>query len=101
MLALLFCAIVTLQGITPQSLFNLLAVTLLLPLFFIDIETQLLPDRLTLPLLALALLFAASGESRVALPDSLVASIAGFGVPWLLSRLFACCGVRREWGWEI
>ncbi|MGU3524765.1 prepilin peptidase [Enterobacteriaceae bacterium C23F] len=87
-LALLFCAIVTLQGITPQSLFNLLAVTLLLPLFFIDIETQLLPDRLTLPLLALALLFAASGESRVALPDSLVASIAGFGVPWLLSRLF-------------
>lgn len=88
LLALLFGGIIALQGLTPQSLFNLLAATLLLPLLFIDLDTRLLPDRLTLPFLTLALLFAASGESRVALPDALTAAVAGFGLPWLLSRLF-------------
>lgn len=88
LLALLYGVIIWQQGVTPQSLFDLLAVTLLVPLFFIDLHTMLLPDRLTLPLLMAALLFAASGYGAVALPAALMAAGLGFGVPWLLSLLF-------------
>lgn len=88
LLALLYGAIIWQQGVTPQSLFDLMAVTLLVPLFFIDLHTMLLPDRLTLPLLVFALLFAASGYGSVTLPSACVAAALGFGVPWLLSWLF-------------
>lgn len=88
LLALLYGAIIWQQGVTPQSLFDLLVVMLLVPLFFIDLQTMLLPDRLTLPLLVFALLFAASGYGSVTLPLALVAAALGFGLPWLLSWLF-------------
>jgi prepilin signal peptidase PulO-like enzyme (type II secretory pathway) len=88
MLALLYGLIIWRQGVTPQSLFDLLAVTLLLPLLFIDLDTMLLPDRLTLPLLVLALLFAASGYGGVELRLAAIAAVIGFGLPWLLSLLF-------------
>ncbi|CAI1109553.1 prepilin peptidase [Serratia quinivorans] len=88
LLALLYGAIIWQQGVTPQSLFDLLAVTLLVPLFFIDLHTMLLPDRLTLPLLVFALLFAASGYGSVTLTSACIAAALGFGVPWLLSWLF-------------
>ncbi|WP_455871774.1 prepilin peptidase [Serratia proteamaculans] len=88
LLALLYGAIIWQQGVTPQSLFDLLAVTLLMPLFFIDLHTMLLPDRLTLPLLVFALLFAASGYGSVTLTSACIAAALGFGVPWLLSWLF-------------
>jgi prepilin signal peptidase PulO-like enzyme (type II secretory pathway) len=96
LLALLYGTVVWQQGLTVQSAFDLLAVTLLLPLLFIDLETMLLPDRLTLPLLALALLFAATGDSAVTLPSALVAAVLGFGVPWGLSRL--CRWLRGQEG---
>lgn len=88
LLALLYGVVIWQQGITAQSLFDLVAISLLLPLLFIDLQTQLLPDRLTLPLLILALLFAASGLSRVDFTDAVIAALLGFTVPWLLSRLF-------------
>lgn len=88
LLALLYGAIIWQQGVTPQSLFDLLAVILLVPLFFIDLHTMLLPDRLTLPLLVFALLFAASGYGSVTLTSACIAAALGFGVPWLLSWLF-------------
>lgn len=88
LLALLYGVIVWQQGITPQSGVDLLATTLLLPLFFIDLQTMLLPDRLTLPLLGLALLFAASGYGDVTLLSALLAAGLGFGMLWLLSWLF-------------
>lgn len=88
LMALLYGVIIWQQGITPQSLFDVLAVTFLLPLLFIDLRTMLLPDRLTLPLLALSLLFALSGYSRVDPMQALIAALLGFGVPWFLSLLF-------------
>lgn len=84
----LFGTIIWRQGLTPQSVFDLLAVVLLVPLIFIDLDTMLLPDRLTFPLLFLALLLAATGNSSVDLLSSLFAAVTGFGVPWLLSTLF-------------
>ncbi|HEY3983144.1 prepilin peptidase [Cedecea sp.] len=88
LLAFLYGAIVWQQGLTPQSGVDLLVVTLLVPLFFIDLQTMLLPDRLTLPLLVAALLLAASGYGAVTLPSALLAAGLGFGVPWVLSLLF-------------
>nr|WP_159466076.1 A24 family peptidase [Scandinavium goeteborgense] len=88
LLALIYGVIIWRQGLTPQSVFDLLAVTMLLPLLFIDLDTMLLPDKLTLPLLVFSLLFAVSGYGLVTLPSALVAAVFGFGVPWLLSLLF-------------
>jgi leader peptidase (prepilin peptidase)/N-methyltransferase len=88
LLAALYGTIVWQQGVTLQSCVDLMAVTLLVPLLFIDLQTMLLPDRLTLPLLAFALLFAASGYGTVMLPSALFAAAAGFGIPWLISTLF-------------
>lgn len=86
--ALLFAYIAWRHGISYQSAFDMLAISMLLPLFFIDLDTQLLPDRLTLPLAGLALLFAASGYSRVEPGSAVLAAVLGYGIPWLLSRLF-------------
>lgn len=87
-MALLYALIVWRQGLSAQSLFDLLAISLLLPLLFIDLKTQLLPDRLTLPLLAVSLLFAASGQGRVDLISASVAAVLGYALPWLLSSVF-------------
>ncbi|NYS30060.1 MULTISPECIES: A24 family peptidase [unclassified Pantoea] len=87
-MAILYGTIIWQQGVTPQSIVDLFVVTLLVPLFFIDLQTMLLPDRLTLPLLVVALLFAASGYGAVTLPQALIAAGLGFGIPWLLSLLF-------------
>jgi len=87
-MAILYGTIIWQQGVTPQSIVDLFVVTLLVPLFFIDLQTMLLPDRLTLPLLVVALLFAASGYGAVTLPLALIAAGLGFGIPWLLSLLF-------------
>ncbi|HFK7188287.1 prepilin peptidase [Serratia odorifera] len=86
--AFLFTAHVTLHGINVQSLLDLLMLSLLIPLLFIDLEVSLLPDRLTLPLLALALGCAMLGYSRVTLIDSMFAATLGFGIPWLLDKIY-------------
>lgn len=88
LMAILYGTVIWQQGVTPQSLVDLLIVTLLIPLLFIDLQTMLLPDRLTLPLLIAALLLAASGYGAVTLPLALIAAGLGFGIPWLLSLLF-------------
>lgn len=86
--ALLYMLVVWRQGITAQSLFDLFALSLLIPLMFIDLRTMLLPDRLTLPLLVFALLFALSGVGTLDISDSLIAALLGFALPWLVSCLF-------------
>ncbi|HEI8868870.1 TPA: prepilin peptidase [Serratia odorifera] len=86
--AVLFTLHVALNGINVQSLLDLLMLSLLIPLFFIDLDVSLLPDRLTLPFLALALCCALVGYSRVTLLDSMLAAVLGFGIPWLLDKLY-------------
>lgn len=86
--AVLYGLIIWRRGLDIQSGFDILAVTFLVPLFFIDLKTMLLPDRLTIPLLVLALLFAASGYSKTDINHSVTAAVCGFGIPWLLSAVF-------------
>lgn len=54
---LAYAAIVWRYGVTPVALGGLVLTTMLIALCFIDADTQLLPDQLTLPLVWMGLLF--------------------------------------------
>lgn len=98
--ACLFIAKAAEGEITPQNIADLLILSLLIPLFFIDIDTLLLPDKLTLPLLAFSLTLSVTGYGRIALPEAVTAACIGFGLPWLLSKLYflrhGCPGMGGE-----
>lgn len=84
----LFFLTIHLYGITPQALVDLAVISMLIPLFFIDLETSLLPDRLTLPLLVLVIIASLFGYGNVSAHEALLAVATGFGLPWLLDRLY-------------
>ncbi|MHC9060907.1 prepilin peptidase [Pantoea sp. y20] len=83
----LFALTVLRFGVTPQGISVALSLIFLIPLFFIDLDTFLLPDRLTLSFLFLALGTSLSGYGIVSLQESVFAAVAGFGIPWLINRL--------------
>jgi len=59
----------------------------LLALTFIDLDTQLLPDNITLPLLWLGLLFNLNGHF-VSLPEAVIGAVSGYLVLWSVYWLF-------------
>jgi leader peptidase (prepilin peptidase)/N-methyltransferase len=59
----------------------------LIALTFIDFDTQLLPDDITLPLLWLGLLLNLNG-AFTSLPDAIIGAIAGYLVLWSVYWLF-------------
>ena len=74
-------------GAGIQTLGALLLIWTLIALAFIDIDTTLLPDSLTLPLLWLGLLFNLYGHFS-SLPDAVVGAMAGYGLLWSVFWLF-------------
>lgn len=84
---LLWCAVAWRYGITPLSLGYALLCTVLVTLFWIDWDTQLLPDNLTLPLIWLGLLFNAI-TGQVKLSDAVIGAVAGYLVLWGVYHLF-------------
>ncbi|HSJ80180.1 MAG TPA: A24 family peptidase [Thiobacillus sp.] len=85
--ALLSAAVAWKWGVSVQTLGALLLVWTLIALAFIDLDTTLLPDSLTLPLLWLGLLFNLGGHFA-SLPDAVIGAIAGYGVLWSVYWLF-------------
>ncbi|MBF5056174.1 leaderpeptidase and N-methyltransferase [Alcanivorax sp. 521-1] len=75
-------------GYGPWLLFTLGASFTLLALAVIDLDTTLLPDDLTYPLLWAGLLAALLGVSPVALPDAVVGAMAGYLSLWSLYWVF-------------
>lgn len=74
-------------ALTPQLLFALLALWLVIPLVLIDLEHQLLPDSLTLSLLWLGLI--ANTQALFTNLSNAVLSAAGaYIVLWLFIKLF-------------
>lgn len=69
-------------------LFTLYASFTLLALAAIDLDTTLLPDDLTYPLLWAGLLAAILGVSPVSLPDAVIGAMAGYLALWSLYWLF-------------
>lgn len=74
-------------GYTPQTIFALILTWSLIALSFIDIDHQLLPDNITLPVLWLGLflsLFGLFTDSHT----SIIGAIAGYLILWAVYHLF-------------
>lgn len=74
-------------GFTLQLLFALLATWLLIPLIFIDLDHQLLPDSLTLGLLWLGLI-ANTQELFTSLPEAVLSAAGAYLSLWLFIKIF-------------
>lgn len=85
--ALLSAAVAWKWGPTIQTAGALLLVWMLVALAFIDLDTTLLPDSLTLPLLWAGLLINLGGHFA-SLPDAVVGAAAGYLVLWSVYWLF-------------
>ena len=71
-------------GFTPELAAALLLSWTLVALTFIDLDTQLLPDDLTLPLVWLGLLLALAGVrvGEASLADAVIGAVAGYLALW-------------------
>ena len=75
-------------GYDPWLIFMLYGSFTLLALAVIDLDTTLLPDDLTYPLLWAGLLAAVMGISPVSLPDAVIGAMAGYLALWSLYWVF-------------
>ena len=73
-------------GITTSLLWSLILTSLLISLAFIDLDTWLLPDSITLPGIALGLICNLFHEF-VPLRDAVIGAAAGYGVLWLIYQI--------------
>ena len=87
LVAVLSAAVAWKWGISMQTLGALLLVWMLVVLAFIDLDTTLLPDSLTLPLVWLGLLFNLNGFF-VPLADAVIGAMAGYLILWSVYWLF-------------
>jgi len=81
-----FAACVWRLGATPAALCGMALAAALIALAWIDAETGLLPDALTLPLLWLGLLANLHG-ALAPLPSAVLGAAAGYVLPWSAYRL--------------
>lgn len=88
-MALLFALLIGWQGVSAASLLDLSLLFLSVVMLFIDYDYLLLPDKLTLPFLGLAMLSAwAKQPDSAAISGIVVGAAVGFLIPWVLNRLF-------------
>jgi leader peptidase (prepilin peptidase)/N-methyltransferase len=85
--ALLSAAVAWKWGASVQTLGALLLVWSLIALAFIDLDTTLLPDSLTQPLVWLGLLFNLDGHFT-SLTDAVIGAMAGYLILWSVYWLF-------------
>lgn len=74
-------------GLTWQAVFALILVWSLLALIVIDIDHQLLPDTITLPVLWLGILVNLN-NIFVPLPDAILGAVAGYLSLWSFTKLY-------------
>lgn len=85
-------------GYTPQAVFALLLTWSLIALIFIDIDHQLLPDSITLPMLWLGLclsLFNVYTDAH----SSIIGAIAGYAALWIVFHLFKLATGKEGMGY--
>ena len=75
-------------GAHPVTFAWCVALALLVSMAMIDIDTKLLPDELTYPLLWLGLIVAALGWT-IPLQDAVIGAVAGYLPLWLIAQLYA------------
>ena len=84
----LFAACAWRFGAQPVVLLWCAVTALLVAMALIDLDTTLLPDQLTLPLIGLGLLAALAGWTPVSLTDAVIGGLVGHGSLWLLSFMY-------------
>jgi leader peptidase (prepilin peptidase)/N-methyltransferase len=103
--AVLSAAVAWKYGFGAPALAALLLTWFLIALAFIDIDTQLLPDDLTLPLLWLGLLMSVlitpvpHAAVPVDLRSSLLGAMAGYGALWAVFHLFRLATGKEGMGY--
>ena len=85
-------------GTSIPGLASVLFVWLLIAMTFIDADTQLLPDDLTLPLMWLGLLVNLNG-SFVPLQDAVIGAAAGYLCLWLIFWAFKAATGKEGMGY--
>ncbi|NWK77155.1 A24 family peptidase [Aquitalea sp. LB_tupeE] len=95
---LLFAVVAWRFGWGAPMLGYLLLTAVLVALTFIDADTQLLPDDLTLPLVWGGLLFNLY-TGAVALEDAVIGAVAGYLSLWLVYWLFKLCTGKEGMGY--
>src|SRR5690606_16810250 len=85
-------------GATPAAAAAIVFILVVLTLAWIDSDTGLLPDVLTLPLLWLGLLVNLNG-GFVSLQDAVLGAMAGYGVLWVIYQSFLLCTGREGLGY--
>ncbi|WP_308023583.1 prepilin peptidase [Neisseria oralis] len=84
---ILFAAVAWQYGWSWTALGGLILTAVLIALTFIDIDTQYLPDQLTLPLIWLGLLFNFDG-AFVSLQSAVLGAVCGYMSLWLLNSFY-------------
>lgn len=84
----LFATVFQQLGPTPSTVAAFGLVAALLALAFIDWDTTLLPDDITLPLIWAGMVAANLGWTPVQLPDSLWGAVVGYLSLWIIYWLF-------------
>ena len=85
-------------GYTPQTVFALMLTWSLIALSFIDIDHQLLPDNITLPVLWLGLFLSLFGLYTDA-HNSIIGAIAGYTILWSVYHLFKLATGKEGMGY--
>ena len=85
-------------GFGASALGALLFVWVMVALTFIDLDTQLLPDDITLPLLWLGLAFNL-GTTFAELPDAVIGAMAGYLALWAVFWLFKLATGKEGMGY--
>ena len=84
----LFAAAAWHSGASATTVVHCVALALLLAAAFIDLDTTLLPDDLTLPLIGLGLVAAWQGWIPVSLTDAALGALFGYLSLWLVAFLY-------------
>lgn len=72
--------------------------TVLLALALIDLDTMLLPDVLTLPLIWTGLMLASLGQITISLQDSVWGAVVGYGCLWMVQAVFGLITGKQGMG---
>lgn len=83
-------------GLSMELVMPLVLSLMLWPLIWIDLETGLLPDAITFPGIAAGIL---SGIISGHWQDSVIGAVAGYGVFWLVARIFLLLTGREGLGY--
>ncbi len=95
---LLFLACAWKFGFTLKAGLAMAFCAVLTALAWIDIDTRLLPDALTLPLLWVGLIANAGWHGFAAADEAVLGAAAGYGILWLVCAMFALITRRQGMG---